>query len=64
MGDGGVGEKLGEFIKGGEVGCGLSGVDGNMYEGNENFDKEGWVVLGFKGDEGEGGDGYSCSGSL
>ena len=35
-----------------------------MYEGNQNFDKDGWLVLGFNGHQPECADGYTSTGSL
>ena len=39
-------------------------VHRNMYEGNQNFDKDGWLVLGFNGHQPEVADGYTSTGSL
>ncbi|MNL56305.1 hypothetical protein D3C87_1797900 [compost metagenome] len=35
-----------------------------MYAGNQNFDKDGWLVLGFNGHQPEIADGYTSTGSL
>lgn len=57
-------EKLPEFIKPAQVRCALTAVHRNMYEGNQNFDKDGWLVLGFNGHQPEVADGYTSTGSL
>lgn len=57
-------EKLPEFIKPAQVRCALTAVHRNMYEGNQNFDENGWLVLGFNGHQPEVADGYTSTGSL
>ena len=57
-------EKLPEFIKPAQVRCALTAVHRNMYEGDQNFDKGGWLVLGFNGHQPEVADGYTSTGSL
>ena len=39
-------------------------VHRNMYEGNQNFDAQGWLVLGFNGHQPECADVYTSTGSL
>lgn len=56
--------KLPSFIKPAQVRCVLTAVHRNMYEGNQNFDKDGWLVLGFNGHQPEVADGYTSTGSL
>lgn len=56
--------KLPSFIKPAQVRCALTAVHRNMYEGNQNFDKNGWLVLGFNGYQPEVADGYTSTGSL
>lgn len=56
--------KLPSFIKLAQVRCALTAVHRNMYEGNQNFDKDGWLVLGFNGHQPEVADGYTSTGSL
>lgn len=56
--------KLPSFIKPAQVRCALTAVHRNMYEGNQNFDKDGWLVLGFNGHQPEVADGYTSTGSL
>lgn len=56
--------KLPSFIKPAQVRCALTTVHRNMYEGNQNFDKDGWLVLGFNGHQPEVADGYTSTGSL
>lgn len=57
-------EKLPSFIKPAQVRCALTAVHRNMYEGDQNFDKNGWLVLGFNGHQPEVADGYTSTGSL
>lgn len=57
-------EKLPSHIKPAQVRCALTAVHRNMYEGDQNFDKEGWLVLGFNGHQPEVADGYTSTGSL
>lgn len=64
LADAALREKLPEFIKPAQVRCALTAVHRNMYEGNQNFDKEGWLVLGFNGHQPEAADGYTSTGSL
>ena len=56
--------KLPSFIKPAQVRCALTAVHRNMYEGNQNFDEDGWLVLGFNGHQPEVADGYTSTGSL
>lgn len=64
LADAALREKLPEFIKPAQVRCALTAVHRNMYEGNQNFDKDGWLVLGFNGHQPEVADGYTSTGSL
>ena len=64
LADAALREKLPDFIKPAQVRCALTAVHRNMYEGNQNFDKDGWLVLGFNGHQPEVADGYTSTGSL
>lgn len=57
-------DKLPAEIKPAQVRCGLTKVFHNMYDGNQNFDKNGWLVLGFNGHQPEVADVYTSTGSL
>ncbi|MBB2151407.1 DUF2264 domain-containing protein [Pedobacter gandavensis] len=57
-------EKLPEFIKPAQVRCALTKVIQNMYDGNQNFDGKGWLVLGFNGHQPMVADSYTSTGSL
>lgn len=57
-------EKLPEEVKPSQVRCALTKVFHLMYEGNQNFDKDGWLVLGFNGHQPEVADVYTSTGSL
>lgn len=57
-------EKLPAHVTPAQVRCALTAVHRNMYEGNQNFDKDGWLVLGFNGHQPEAADGYTSTGSL
>ncbi|SMD14640.1 DUF2264 domain-containing protein [Pedobacter nyackensis] len=57
-------DKLPEYIKPAQVRCALTKVMRNMYEGNQNFDDKGWLVLGFNGHQPEIADIYTSTGSL
>lgn len=57
-------EKLPTHVTPAQVRCALTAVHRNMYEGNQNFDKNGWLVLGFNGHQPEAADGYTSTGSL
>lgn len=57
-------EKLPTHVTPAQVRCALTAVHRNMYEGNQNFDKDGWLVLGFNGHQPEAADGYTSTGSL
>ena len=56
--------KLPEYIRPAQVRCALTAVHRNMYEGNQNFDENGWLVLGFNGHQPNIADGYTSTGSL
>jgi hypothetical protein len=47
-----------------QVRCALTKVFYNMYEGNQNFDANGWLVLGFNGHQPAMADVYTSTGSL
>lgn len=47
-----------------QVRCALTAVHRNMYEGDQNFDDNGWLVLGFNGHQPEAADTYTSTGSL
>lgn len=55
---------LPEHVKPAQVRCALTAVHRNMYEGQQNFDANGWLVLGFNGHQPECADGYTSTGSL
>lgn len=57
-------EKLPAHIAPAQVRCALTAVHRNMYEGAQNFDANGWLVLGFNGHQPEAADGYTSTGSL
>jgi len=57
-------EKLPDDIKPGQVRSALTKVMHNMYEGNQNFDDKGWLVLGFNGHQPMVADIYTSTGSL
>lgn len=57
-------EKLPAHISPAQVRCALTAVHRNMYDGNQNFDDNGWLVLGFNGSQPGMADGYTSTGSL
>jgi hypothetical protein len=57
-------EKLPLHIKPAQVRCALTKVMHNMYDGNQNFDNNGWLVLGFNGHQLMVADQYTSTGSL
>jgi hypothetical protein len=57
-------EKLPSFISPAQVRCGLTAVYKNLFQGNQNFDANGWLVLGFNGHQPEIADYYTSTGSL
>lgn len=57
-------EKLPNHITPAQVRCALTAVHRNMYEGDQNFDKNGWLVLGYNGHQPEMADYYTSTGSL
>lgn len=57
-------EKLPADVTPAQVRCGLTKVFRNMYKGNQNFDANGWLVLGFNGHQPEMADIYTSTGSL
>ncbi|MFT3901734.1 MAG: DUF2264 domain-containing protein [Niabella sp.] len=57
-------EKLPKHIKPAQVRCALTSVFHNMYDGNQNFDANGWLVLGFNGHQPMIADQYTSTGSL
>lgn len=57
-------EKLPEYILPAQVRCALTKVMHNMYDGNQNFDSNGWLVLGFNGHQPMIADQYTSTGSL
>lgn len=57
-------EKLPTYVKPAQVRCALTKVMHNMYDGNQNFDDNGWLVLGFNGHQPEIADYYTSTGSL
>jgi hypothetical protein len=57
-------EKLPSYIEPAQVRCALTKVMHNMYDGDQNFDRNGWLVLGFNGHQPEVADQYTSTGSL
>jgi hypothetical protein len=57
-------DKLPSGISPAQVRCGLSAVMHRMYDQYNNFDKDGWLVLGFCGAQPGIADGYTSTGSL
>lgn len=57
-------EKLPDYVKPAQVRCALTKVMHNMYDGNQNFDDKGWLVLGFNGHQPMVADTYTSTGSL
>lgn len=57
-------EKLPAHVLPAQVRCGLTKVYKNLFEGNQNFDEKGWLVLGFNGHQPEVADYYTSTGSL
>ncbi|AHF14454.1 hypothetical protein NIASO_03155 [Niabella soli DSM 19437] len=57
-------QKLPSYILPAQVRCGLTAVIENMFEGNQNFDANGWLVLGFNGHQPMIADVYTSTGSL
>lgn len=56
--------QLPSYIDPAQVRCGLSAVMHRMYDEQQNFDNNGWLVLGFCGPQPEIADGYTSTGSL
>lgn len=57
-------ELLPKHILPAQVRCALTLVYRNLFGGNQNFDKNGWLVLGFNGHQPEMADVYTSTGSL
>jgi hypothetical protein len=57
-------EKLPEYIAPAQVRCALTAVTHRMFDGCNNFDSNGWLVLGFCGHQPEVADTYTSTGSL
>jgi hypothetical protein len=57
-------EKLPEHISSSQVRCALTKVMHNMYDNPANFDSNGWLVLGFNGQQPMIADQYTSTGSL
>jgi hypothetical protein len=57
-------EKLPAHISQAQVRCGISAVMHRMFDGCNNFDANGWLVLGFCGSQPMIADGYTSTGSL
>lgn len=57
-------EKLPAYVKPAQVRCGLTKVIQNMFDGDQNFDNKGWLVLGFNGHQPAIADYYTSTGSL
>ena len=57
-------EQLPEFLTPGQVRSALTQVIRKLYDGNQNFDRNNWLVLGFNGHQPELADTYTSTGSL
>jgi hypothetical protein len=57
-------EKLPAHISQAQVRCGISAVMHRRFDGCNNFDANGWLVLGFCGSQPMIADGYTSTGSL
>lgn len=57
-------EKLPAHISAAQVRCGLTAIMHKMFDGNQNFDSNGWLVLGFNGHQPMVADQYTSTGSL
>ena len=57
-------EKLPAHISPAQVRCGLTAIMHKMFDGNQNFDRNGWLVLGFNGHQPMVADQYTSTGSL
>lgn len=57
-------EKLPSQISPAQVRCGITAVMHRMFDQCDNFDKDGWLVLGFCGSQPTIADGYTSTGSL
>lgn len=57
-------ERLPDYINPAQVRCGLTKVMENMFSQNQNFDKNGWLVLGFNSSQPDIADVYTSTGSL
>ncbi|MFT4094920.1 MAG: DUF2264 domain-containing protein [Niabella sp.] len=56
--------QLPTYVEPAQVRCALTKVFYNLYEGNQNFDEQGWLVLGFNGHQPMMADVYTSTGSL
>ena len=56
--------KLPEHISPAQARCALTAVHRNLYNGPQNFDEDGWLVLGFNGHQPGIADYYTSTGSL
>lgn len=57
-------ENLPSHITPAQVRCALTAVMHSMYDGPQNFDKNGWLILGFNGSQSMLADVYTSTGSL
>ena len=57
-------QQLPEWVLPAQVRCALTKVHYNLYDGNQNFDAKGWLVLGFNGHQPMVADQYTSTGSL
>jgi len=57
-------QRLPELMQPAQVRCALTKVMHRMFNGSQNFDKHGWLVLGFNGHQPEIADFYTSTGSL
>jgi hypothetical protein len=57
-------EQLPQYILPAQVRCGLTKAMHNMFDSSNNFDANGWLVLGFNGHQPEVADTYTSTGSL
>jgi hypothetical protein len=57
-------QRLPEILQPAQIRCALTKVMQKMFDGTQNFDKNGWLVLGFNGHQPEIADFYTSTGSL
>jgi hypothetical protein len=57
-------QKLPDHVSPSQVRCALTSVSRKLFKGNQNFDSNGWLVLGFNGHQPMVADQYTSTGSL